>query len=89
MKSRTSFLLIAVLLLMGSLQASPVTPKRAATVAQSFFSTLSPIKGNTLQQCTNNWHYDAIYLFTGTHGGVCAGGCRRCSPSYSGLFRHG
>lgn len=69
MKSRTSFLLIAVLLLMGSLQASPVTPKRAATVAQSFFSTLSPIKGNTLQQCTNNWHYDAIYLFTGTHGG--------------------
>lgn len=50
--------------------AGPVNPKRAATVAQNFFSSLNGTKGNaTLAATPTEWQFDDIYLFTAAEGG--------------------
>ena len=50
--------------------AGPVNPKRAATVAQNFFNSLSTTKSNVQMQlsCTP-WQFDGIYLYTSADGG--------------------
>ena len=50
--------------------AGPVNPKRAATVAQNFFNSLSTTKDNVQMQlsCTP-WQFDGIYLYTSADGG--------------------
>jgi len=66
-----------LLLLAGTLTASPVTPKRAATVAQSFWQSLnsSPKLGEvpegrrSVSLTPTPWQYDAIYLFAAEGGG--------------------
>ena len=50
--------------------AGPVNPKRAATVAQNFYASLSGAKGNaTLTATPAEWKFDGIYLFTSAEGG--------------------
>ena len=55
-------------LLTSAAMASPVSPKRAASVAQHFFGTLSDAKGS-LQDLSEEWPFDGIYLFVGSQGG--------------------
>ena len=57
-----------LLLLAGTLTASPVTPKRAATVAQSFWQSLNS-SPKSVSLSPVDWQYDAIYLFTGNGSG--------------------
>lgn len=66
---KTLLLLTAVVLVFDAAKASPVTPKRAAMVAQNFFHSISAAKGGELQDRSKDWHYDAIYLFVGRQGG--------------------
>lgn len=54
----------------GSLVAAPVTPKRAAMVAQNFYASLSGTKtGSPLASHPTVWKWDGIYLFEGAEGG--------------------
>ena len=70
MNTRKNLILALALLMLGTASAGPVTPKRAAIVAQNFFNTLYTTKGNTqLELISSQWQYDGIYLFTATDGG--------------------
>ena len=70
MKIPKNLMLALAVLMLGTASAGPVTPKRAATVAQNFFNTVSATKGGTqLELNSNQWQYEGIYLFTATNGG--------------------
>ena len=70
MKTPKNLMLALAVLMLGTASAGPVTPKRAATVAQNFFNTVSATKGGTqLELNSNQWQYEGIYLFTATDGG--------------------
>ena len=70
MNTHKNLILALAVLMLGTASAGPVTPKRAATVAQNFFNTVSAIKGNIHLELSNTqWQYDGIYLFTATDGG--------------------
>ena len=70
MSAHKNLILALAVLMLGTASAGPVTPKRAATVAQNFFNALSTTKGNTQLELSNSpWQYDGIYLFTATDGG--------------------
>ena len=70
MKTPKNLMLALAVLMLGTASAGPVTPKRAATVAQNFFNTVSATKGGTqLELNSNQWQYEGIYLFTATNGG--------------------
>lgn len=65
---KKSLLSALLLLLAGTLLASPVTPKRAAAVAQSFWQSInSSPKSVSLNPVA--WQYDAIYLYAAEGGG--------------------
>ena len=65
---KKSLLSALLLLLAGTLLASPVTPKRAAMVAQSFWHSInSSPKSVSLNPVA--WQYDAIYLYAAEGGG--------------------
>ena len=67
---KRSFTLTICLLALTVAIAGPVNPKRAATVAQSFFASLSGTKGNTtLAASPTEWQFDGVYLFTAAEGG--------------------
>ena len=74
-KTLSTLLFLAVAL---TATANPVTPKRAATVAENFWQSLnsSPKLGEVAQRTggvcqltQQSWQYDAIYLFVGDGGG--------------------
>ena len=71
MKNLKSILtLAAAVLVLSTATAGPVTPNRAATVAQNFFNSLSSTKGYTqLELSSTPWQFDGIYLFTVAEGG--------------------
>ena len=70
MKLNKVLLLAAAVLCLGTAEAGPVTPKRAAFVAQNFFSSLNGAKtGNALDAVPATWQYGGIYLFTAPEGG--------------------
>lgn len=65
---RTITLTAMAVLLTSAAMASPVSPKRAAAVAQHFFGSLCGAK-STLQDLSQEWPYDGMYLFVGSQGG--------------------
>ena len=70
MNTRKNLIVALAVLMLGTANAGPVTPKRAATVAQNFFNALSATKGDAyLELSSSQWQYDGIYLFTATDGG--------------------
>ena len=70
MKPNKVLLLAAAVLMLGTAVAAPVNPKRAATIAQTFFSSQTSAKsGNRLADVPTQWQYDGIYLFEGVNGG--------------------
>lgn len=70
MKHNKVLLLAAAVLMLGTAVAAPVNPKRAAALAQSFFSSQTGAKsGNLLATVPIEWQYDGIYLFEGANGG--------------------
>lgn len=70
MNTHKNLILALAVLVLGTANAGPVTPKRAATVAQNFFNTVSATKSNAqLEPCNTQWQYEGIYLFTATNGG--------------------
>ncbi len=88
--NKKRILLAVAVLTLGAAQAAPVTPKRAARVAQNFFNTLTAVKGGTLQAGGEDWRYDAIYLFEGAEGGfvlVAADDAARPILGYSATGR--
>lgn len=67
---KSALALAAAVLALYTATASPVTPKRATTVAQNFFNSLSTTKGHAqLELSTSPWQFDGIYLFTSDEGG--------------------
>ena len=70
MKLNKVLLLAAAVLMLGTVAAAPVNPKRAARVAQNFYASLSGAKGNaTLTATPAEWQYKGIYLFADSEGG--------------------
>ncbi len=70
MKLNKVLLLAAAVLMIGTAVAAPVNPKRAAALAQSFFSSQTGAKsGNRLADVPTEWQYRGIYLFEGADGG--------------------
>ena len=70
MKLNKVLLLAAAVLMIGTAVAAPVNPKRAAALAQSFFSSQTGAKsGNLLADVPTEWQYRDIYLFEGADGG--------------------
>ncbi len=70
MKLNKVLLLAAAVLMIGTAVAAPVNPKRAAALAQSFFSSQTGAKsGNRLADVPTEWQYSGIYLFEGADGG--------------------
>ncbi len=70
MKLNKVLLLAAAVLMIGTAVAAPVNPKRAAALAQSFFSSQTGAKsGNRLADVPTEWQYRGIYLFEGANGG--------------------
>lgn len=70
MKLNKVLLLAAAVLMLGTAVAAPVNPKRAAALAQSFFSSQTGAKsGNLLADVPTEWQYSGIYLFEGADGG--------------------
>ena len=70
MKRNKVLLLAAAVLMIGTAVAAPVNPKRAAALAQSFFSSQTGAKsGNRLADVPTEWQYRGIYLFEGADGG--------------------
>ena len=70
MKLNKVLLLAAAVLMLGTAVAAPVNPKRAAALAQSFFSSQTGAKsGNRLADVPTEWQYRGIYLFEGADGG--------------------
>ena len=71
MKNLKSILVLAAaILVLSTATAGPVTPKRAATVAQNFFNSVSATKaGSQLELSSTPWQFDGIYLFTAADGG--------------------
>lgn len=70
MKLNKVLLLAAAVLMIGTAVAAPVNPKRAAALAQSFFSSQTGAKsGNRLAEVPTEWQYRGIYLFEGADGG--------------------
>lgn len=70
MKRNKVLLLAAAVLMLGTAVAAPVNPKRAAALAQSFFSSQTGAKsGNLLADVPTEWQYRGIYLFEGADGG--------------------
>ena len=67
---KTTIVLAAAVLMCGAVVANPVSAKRAAAVAQNFYSALSGEKNNgTLTDRSSEWQFDGIYLFVGENGG--------------------
>ena len=57
-------------LLAANLQASPVDRQKAKTVADNFWQSMKGSKsGDTLSECSTEWPFDALYLFTAGDGG--------------------
>ena len=70
MKLNKVILLAAAVLMLGTAVAAPVNPKRAAAIAQTFFSSQTGAKsGNSLADVPTEWQYTGIYLFEGANGG--------------------
>ena len=66
----TSLSTLALLLACQTVEAKKVTPGRAATVAQSFWSnTLKSKSADKLEQVTEGWTFSDIYLFVNKDGG--------------------
>ena len=69
MKKTITLLTLATLLAPCCL-AGPVTPQRAATVADAFWRSAAPAKADaTLTDRSADWAYNGIYLFTNPAGG--------------------
>ena len=67
---RKTIALIIVLCCMGAVVAAPVSPKRAAAVAHSFWTaTLHGKEDARLINRTAEWPFDGIYLFVNPEGG--------------------
>lgn len=63
-------LLVASIMALQPVAASPVTPRRAATVAQHFWRTsFSAKQADTLVDASAHWPFSGIYLFTNPAGG--------------------
>ena len=70
MRLNKVLLLAAAVLMLGTAVAAPVNSKRAAAIAQTFFSSQTGAKsGNRLADAPTQWQYDGIYLFEGANGG--------------------
>ena len=67
---KTTIVLATAVLMCGAVVANPVSAKRAAAVAQNFYSALSGEKNNgTLTDRSSEWQFDGIYLFAGENCG--------------------